>query len=948
MKTKKVLFILLLMVVALTTVNLAAQEAYPLPVDEAVRIGKLDNGLTYYIRHNDYPEHRMNFYIAQRVGSMQEENHQRGLAHFLEHMAFNGSEHFKGNGIVDYTRSLGVEFGSDLNAETGFVSTIYHVNNVPSNRENALDSCLLILKDWSHGLLLEDDDIDNERGVIHQEWRMRNTGTLRMLENMMTKGFPGSKFAERMPIGLMEIVDNFPYRSLRDYYHTWYRPDNQALVIVGDIDVDLVEAKIREMFKDIPAAPDNAPQVDRYPVPDNEEGIYITFKDKELQQNSVSILFKHEPVEREIKGTMTYPVITYLKNMMCSMLNTRFSEMSQQADCPFSSVNCADGPYLVANTKDAFGMDIVPKDGMAEAALQVVLTELKRVKQYGFTASEYDRARQNYMSRLESYYNQRDKLSNNYYGTVCCDNFLEGEPIVDAETNYQMMNMIVPQFTADVINQSIQQMLNNFIVDSGRNMVVVNNEVDKDGAVHPTVDGLKSAVAAARVATVEPYVDNVIEEPLLATLPKPGKIVKETENSTFGYKELELSNGVHVILKKTDFNPDEIRMTATQRGGKSLYGEQDFYNLFWLDLKINTITGLGNLGYNDLMKVLTGKRAWVEFSMSDYADYVSGSSNVKDLETMFQLTYLKFTAMSKDENSYNRQREHTDQVFLKHRDSDPENVFDDTTNYILANRSWRGRPFASEDLKLVDYDRIMEIVRERTANAANYTFVFVGAFDEATIRPLIEQYIASLPANKGKKSNWVNYYDMPTGENVQHFTSKMEVPQGQEMIYWLSDKIPYTLENQLKAYILGQLLEQIYLKKIREDAGAAYTAGAAGWMQLEGNKPITMFMAGCPVKPEFKDEALKIINDEMRKACTTIDPVALKGICENILKNHGSMLKENLYWLRIIDNYQTYGIDNYSGYEEIIKAQTPETIAEFARQLYNAGNRVEVVMTPEE
>ena len=951
MNTKKLFAALLLMLVAFSANVMTAQQMPPIPVDDAVRIGKLDNGLTYYIRHNNYPEQRVSFYIAQRVGSMQEEENQRGLAHFLEHMAFNGSEHFNGNGnrIIDYTRSLGVSFGLDLNAETGYTGTVYHMDNVPSTRQSALDSCLLILKDWSHGLLLTDEEIDNERGVIHQEWRMRNTGDLRNLDNMITNGFPGSKFANRMPIGLMEIVDNFPYKALRDYYDKWYRPDNQALIVVGDIDVDYTEAKIREMFKDIPAAAANAPQVEEYPVPDNEEPIYIYFTDKELSGNIIEVMFKHEPIDREMKSNTNYLIINYVMYTMCEMFNSRFNEMSTEPDCPFISSSVSDGKYIVANTMDALDFSISPKEGQSEAAIQAVLTELQRVKKYGFTASEYDRVRQNYQSYLENRYNTRDKVNNTYYCRSYRDNFLDGEPIMSIETHYQLMNMIAPQLSIDIINQSVMQMLDGLVDDSGKNMIIACSEVDKDGVNHSTIEGLRTAVDAARNAQIEEYVDNVVTEPLLTTLPKAGKIVKEKENTTFGYKELELSNGAHVILKKTDFNENEIRMFAGQRGGMSLYGKEDRENIYWLDTKINTFTGLGQFGYRDLTKALTGKTAWAELYCDLFTDNVFANSSVKDLETMFQLVYLKFTDISKDEKEFNSLMIQHDNTFLKNKDSQPMSVFMDTLGYVVNNKNWRGKPFTSEDLQKVNYDRILQIAKERTANAANYTFVFIGAFDEDVIRPYIEQYIASLPAQKGVKSNWVNMPDIiPTGQFSKHFTREMAIPQGWAAVVWVDEQMPYTLENQIKSSILGQVLNRTYLQKIREDAGAAYSAEGAGLMEKVGDLAMAKIVAFCQMKPEFKDETIRIFNEEMVNACSTIDPVALKEAQEYMLKSFATNLKSNTFWGVNLLNNQILGVDNITNYEQIVKSQTPETIAAFARRIYNADNRIEVVMTPAE
>ena len=942
MNVKKLFAALLLMLVAFGA-NMATAQDMTIPVDDAVRVGKLDCGLTYYIRHNDYPEHRVNFYIAQRVGSIQEEESQRGLAHFLEHMAFNGSEHFngEGKGIIDYTRSLGVAFGADLNAYTSIAETVYNINDVPSTRQSAIDSCLLILKDWSTSLLLTDEEIDKERGVIHEEWRLGQSAQMRMLERQLETLFPGSKFGQRLPIGLMSVVDNFEYKELRDYYHKWYRPDNQALVIVGDVDVDHVEAQIKELFKGMTLDP-NAAQVVDEPVPDNDEPIIVVDKDKEQQYSDVSICFKHETMPREAKAGIEYMVYEYAKDMICRMLNTRLNDMAQEPDCPFDRAYCYDAEYILANTMDAFTMDAMPKEGQAEATTQALLVEAMRAAKHGFTASEYSRASDEYMSQLEQWYNNRNTISNETYGRDYCSNFLDGEPIPSVETYYQLMGMIAPQINVDIINQ----LMSGLIETDGKNMVIVNFNQEKEGAVYPTVDAFKDAIAAANATEITPYVDNAPTEPLMSKLPKPGKIVKESENSVFGYKELELSNGARVILKKTDFKEDEVTMSAFQRGGQSLYNEKDWANLQLLT-SLNSFTGLGNFSNSDLNKALAGKQASVYLNISQFTDQLSGNSSVKDLETMFQLLYLKFTALTPDEKKFN-QTMSLMETQLKNKDLMPETALSDTLQYVISNRSWRNKPFNVEDLQQVNLDRIMEIAKERTANATNYTFTFVGNFDEATIRPLIEQYIASLPAKKGVKTNWVNDVDMPKGEVINHFTKKMESPKEYEVVIWHNNDLPYSLENAVKVEILGEVLSKVYLQKIREDAGAAYSTEAMGQAGVSGGKPQLLILAVCPVNPEFEETALKIMNEEMVNACTTIDPVALNEAKENMLKNYATNLKENWYWRSTIVEYLVNGIDDHTGYEDIVKAQTPESIAEFARQLMSAGNKIEIVMAPEQ
>ena len=944
MKMKKLFAVMLLMIMAFSTSALKAQSMGPIPQDDQVRIGKLDCGLTYYIRHNDYPEHRVNFYIAQRVGSIQEEESQRGLAHFLEHMAFNGSEHFngEGKGIIDYTRSLGVAFGRNLNAYTSIAETVYNINDVSSTRQSAIDSCLLILKDWSNGLLLTDEEIDKERGVIHEEWRLRRSAQQRMLENQLETLYPGSKYGRRMPIGLMSVVDNFKYDELRDYYHKWYRPDNQALVIVGDVDVDHIEAQIKELFKNMPAPDPNAAQVVDEPVPDNEEPIIVVDKDKEQQYSQVMVMFKHEATPKEQKGDMLYLLENYATGMMSSMLNNRLDEMGLEPDCPFVQAYAYDGGYLLSNNVEAFTLSVMPKEGQTEAAVQAVVTEAMRAAKHGFTATEYERAKENYLSSLESRYNERNKIPNASFAAQYYRNYLDNEPFPSIEQRYQIMKMIVPQLPVELINSVIPELINT----TGKNLVVMNFNQEKDDAVYPTPEGLKAAVDAGLNAEVEAFVDNVKQEPLISKMPKKGKIKKETYNSQFDYKELELSNGARVILKKTDFKEDEIEMEAVARGGSSLYGEKDWVNTELLSY-FTMMSGLGNFSRTELEKATAGKQAMAMFNMGTYNDMVTGNSTVKDLETLFQLTYLTFTKINKDEKSVNQVMTQLE-TMLKNKDLRPESVFSDSVSYTLGNHDWRSKPFRVEDLQKVSYDRILEIAKERTANAANYIFYFVGNFDETLIRQYIEQYIASLPGKRANLSNWVNVSNRPEGEVINHFTRKMETPKANAGIYWYDTKTPYSLENSIKADMLGQVLSKIYLQKIREDAGAAYSASASGYAALNGDRPITSISASCPMKPEFADVALKILNEEIVTAGTTIDATTLQEIKELMIKDFNTNLKENYYWMSVLTSYVGRGIDDHTGYEQIVNAQTPESIAAFARQILAAGNKVEVVMLPEE
>lgn len=917
------------------------QPQMTLPVDTAIRMGKLPNGLTYYVRYNNYPENHANFYIAQRVGSLQEEESQRGLAHFLEHMCFNGSENFKGTGVVDYTRTLGVAFGRDLNAYTGIDQTVYNINDVPTYRQSALDSCLLILKDWSNGLLLEDKEIDEERGVIHEEWRMRTSAMSRMFERNLPALYPGSKYGLRFPIGLMSVVDNFKYDELRAYYHKWYRPDNQAIIVVGDINVDYTVNKIKEMFSSIPAAAPDAAQVTSEPVSDNNEPIIVVDKDKEMPYSIVDLMYKHDPFPEDMKGNIQYMVYNFANSMISQMLNLRYEERSQDADCPYVNASAGDGQYIYATTKDAFTVSAMPKDGKTNEALKAALEEVMRARQYGFTATEYERAKADYLSSLEKRFNNRDKISTESYGRSCASNYLNNEPLTSIETDYQIMNMIAPQIPVQVINQ----MFNELVSASDTNMVVVNFNQEKDGATYPTPASLKSAIDAARAEKLEAYVDKVKQEPLMTTMPQPGKIVKETENADRGYKELTLSNGAKVILKKTDFKADQILYRASSKGGSSLYGKSDWANCKMFDDVIG-ISGLGNFDSNELKKALAGKNANVDLTLSTSFESLKGNSTKKDLETLFQLNYLYFTNIKKDQKAFD-QTMSLYETYLKNKDLTPESTFGDSIQVTLNNHNWRDKPFDVQNLKEVDYDRVLQIAKERTANAADFTFYFVGSFDEKTIKPLIEQYIASLPAQPGMSENYKNVQEYAQGNVVNTFSRKMETPKPMSYMYWYNNELPYTLENSIMARAVGQLLNKQYLKVIREQESAAYSPGAGGNVQMTGDKMFTCVVGVCQMTPEKKDRCLDLMKSLFEDLATNIDASSLKDIQAQMIKDYDEGIKENSYWLTSLDMWIARGIDIDTNYKEIVNAMTPARLSKWIKDNLVGKNYVQVTMLPE-
>ena len=925
------------------TAMVSAQEMQPIPVDNAVRIGKLDNGLTYYIRHNEWPEQKANFYIAQRVGSIQENDDQRGLAHFLEHMAFNGSEHFPDSTLLEYTRSLGVEFGSNLNAYTSIDQTVYRICDVPTKHESALDSCVLILKDWSNGLTLDGKEIDKERGVIHQEWQLNEGPGQRMYQKLLPKLYPNSKYGERLPIGLMEIVDNFPHQVLRDYYKKWYRPDNQAIIIVGDVDVDHMETVIKKLWAGV-TVPDDAAKVVDELVGDNEDPIYIVEKDKEQQYSIIALLMKHEPVPSEMKGTMDYLVDQYVKRLIEMMIDQRMQDLTLKADCPFVNAGGGDGQYILSKTMDAFQMQGAAKEGKELETLASLYREVQRVRQFGFTQGEFDRSKEEYLSQLEKQYTNRNKIKNAQFGDYYRDHFLENEPIPSIEDKYQIMSqLIVPNISLEIVNMYAKELIS----DQDKNLVAFTMLLEKEGKTYPTETEMEEVIKGVRGEALEVFVDNVKDEPLILpeNMPKKGKIKKEKENTLFGYKELTLSNGARVILKKTDFKTDEVQFQAMAKGGKGYYGGADIPTLKIFDAGINAC-GLGNFTNNELEKALYGKQANVNISLGKKYESLGGSCVPKDLETEMQLIYLHFTALKEDPETYGALKSQLEMV-LKNKGLSPEMAFSDSLSTTIYAHDVRELPLSLDDVDKASQARMIEMVKEHFANAADFVFYFIGNFDEEQIRPLIEQYIASLPSKKKASSTYQNWTEMANGENINKFYREMQAPKAISFDMWHC-KADYNLENSILADAAGQVLSMVYLKDIREDASAAYSVSAVGALSRSGDNSKFLLQYYCPMDPTKAEQALELLAKGLTDNTITVDQDKVDKVKENMLKNADEFEKSNGHWMDVIDEYIWTGVDMHHGYRDYVNALTPQKIADYLKSLVAAGNHISVVMLPAE
>ncbi|WP_455498261.1 M16 family metallopeptidase [Coprobacter sp.] len=930
MKLRNLTTVILLMVFGLIT---TAQQMVPLPIDPKVKYGKLENGLTYYIRHNSFPKNRAEFYIAQNVGSILENDSQRGLAHFLEHMAFNGSKNFPGKSMLNYLEANGVKFGTDVNAYTAFDETVYNISNVPVNREGIIDSCLLILHDWSNAIALEDKEIDEERGVIREEWRTRTNANMRILEKLIPQIFAGSQYANRMPIGTMDIVMNFPYQTLKDYYHKWYRPDLQAIIIVGDINVDITEKKLKEIFNTIPK-PENAAERIYYTVPDNKEPIIAIAKDKEATGSQVTVYYKHKPLTKELKATIAGVTDSYLKSVTAMMLNDRLKEISEKPNAPFMSAYSYDGNFIVSKTMDAFTTMAISKEGETANALKALLQETERVNRFGFTDSEYQRAKANLMSMLESMYKEREKQKNSSYVEEYVSHFTDGGSISGIETDYALFKKIASSTGIDQINKYIQNLIGE------ENIVVTITGPEKEGVSYPSETEILSLLKNTKKEELQPYADKVSNEPLISKEPTAGNIVKTMIDKKFGTTTWILSNGAKVVIKPTTFKDDEILMSGISKGGSLLYGEKDIPNLKVFN-NIIDLGGLGNFNNIDLKKVLAGKNVALTIGLDDRSEIVNGSSTPKDLPTLMQLLYLSFTDQHKDIEAVEAWKSKVKDM-LKNVSANPRSAFKDSLNVALYKTNQRKMSLKPEEIDRTDYDRILQIWKERFGDASDFTFTFVGNINEQELKPLVEKYIASLPSTYSKEKPGIDKIGIRMNNYTNHFEKPMQTLTSTVYAAYVG-KCKYSLENNIKLSMFDQIMDIVYTATIREEEGGTYGVGTQSVLSKETNT--WMFLLGFDTNPEMQEKLQKRAIAELQKTVT--DGPSEKDfnkVKEYMLKNHTENLHENKYWLGKINTYNRYGIDDLSEFEDIVQKQTPESIQKFMKKLFSKAALIEVSM----
>ena len=919
--------------------NIYAQQG-KIDNDNTIRKGILPNGMTYYIRHNAQTKGVADFYIAQKVGSILEEKRQRGLAHFLEHMAFNGTKHFPGNtlqpGIVAWCESVGIKFGANLNAYTSVDQTVYNISAAPVTREGVIDSCLLILNDWSHELLLTDKEIDKERGVIEEEWRTRRSGMAmqRLSEQAMPIIYAGTKYSDCMPIGNIDIVRTFPYNDLRDYYSKWYRPDLQAIIVVGDINEDKIEEKIKKLFAKIPL-PQNPAHRIYYPIGNNEKMILYTATDKEQPTVNFTLYMKRDVTPKQERNTIQNYADDYKTNILRMAINDRLEELSRTKNAPFISASVRSGNFFLASTKDAFELSGVLKEGKAIEAIQLLVGEVERARANGITIDELKRGKAEMLSYAENDYNDRSNRRNGEFVEQCVQNFLEETPIIEPEKELEIVRKLDKTVTIDDVNALAKTIITN------QNQVVTMFGPDKNTFKMPTNSSIENAILKAQKQHYTPYkTQNTLTERLITKLPKPGSIISE-RTYKYGYTEFTLSNGLKVYVRPTNFEPDEVNLKLFSLGGKNIYPDSEMPNLTYL-MAGATIGGVGQ--YNDLTleKMLAGKTATVTPFIDNDTRGMAGTSNVKDTKTLLELVYLYFTQPRKDPQAFKNLMEQQ-QEFLTNAHVNPMLAYNDTLHKV-AYATNRMASMDKEQLKRVNYNRIMHIYKELFANAANFKLILTGNININKLRPLLCQYIATLPSNNTKETIGTYEPKLVDGKKTYIFHKKQTTPTAITTIV-IKGKMEYNNRNELLMDAIGQLLRIVYTEKVREDKGGTYSVQASGDLQHHPNDEALLRIA-FQTDPQKYNDLIPIVYKELEKMATEgPSQQDLDKVKAYELKVYNQVLRMNNYWEYVLYTDLYNGIDVDTDFRYIVENMTCDDIRTTLRNLLNQNNCIEVTMT---
>ena len=929
--------VLILFAAAFAAVMASAQT--PLPNDPAVKVGKLDNGMTYYIRHNDKPAQRAEFYLATHVGAIQETPDQDGLAHFLEHMCFNGLKNLPGKQMLEYLQSIGAEFGRNINASTGVEVTQYMLNNMPVTREGIVDTCLLVMHDYSHFVLNEQKEIDDERGVILEERRTRRNAQWRIYEQDKQYMYKGSKYADCTIIGSQENLETFKRESLVNFYETWYRPDNQALIVVGDIDVDKIEAKIKALFADIPAPVDPKAK-DVIKIPDNKEPIIGIATDPELPSCEIEILWKSEPLPVQYNNTDVAVLTDLIKGVISSVMNERLQDIASKPGAPF--LGAALGDAQMTETCDVIYGDVSFKEGDAITAMEAFYTEIEKMKRHGFTDSELQRAKDEIVSSYEKAAEGADTRKNAEFVRPIMQNFFYNKPYMEPSVAAQLVKQLMQMVPNQVYNQTAAQII------TDENMVVIYNGPQKEGLVNPTEAQLLEVINKVKASEIAANAEEVIASEFVDPATLKGSKVKKSCEIVKGFTEWTLANGVKVAFLPTEYKKDQVLIRLVKDGGTSLIPTEDlasFEDNVWSLFMSNS--GVSKYPNTTVSKMLAGKQLRVTPYFESMTHGISGNCQPKDLETTLQLFYLYFTDMRFDPDEYNVGKQQIEAV-LPNILKTPNFKFQQEMQKTVSGGNPRTVILDEDVLAKADVKVVERNYRKLFKDAAGTVVYIVGNVDPETLKPLVEKYFGSLP--KGKKAlKWVDDGQrIPAGRVLNEFKVDMQTPKSTVFQFYSTYGVKYSVAEKVNLAAAEYILDMIYTETLREEEGGTYGASAG----ISINKyPVdrALVQVYFDTNPSSAGKLRELATAGLNKIATE-GPTAeqMTRTVENFKKNVPEKRIQNSYWMDVVNYWYRFGnIDYDAEYEAAVNALSAEGIRDAVAKIMNSGNFGEVVMSPD-
>ena len=909
----------------------------PLPNDPEVKVGKLENGLTYYIRHNEQPAQRAEFYLATNVGAYQEADDQDGLAHFLEHMCFNGTKNFPGKALLEYLQSIGAEFGRNINASTGFEQTQYMLNNIPVVRETIIDSCLLVLHDYAHFVTCDPEEIDAERGVILEEKRQRSDASWRMFEKQLPYLYGDTHYARRTLIGGEEQLKTFKYESLTNFYQKWYNPDMQAVIVVGDVDVDAVEAKIKSIFSDIPAPA--VPTVKDEPaLPANAEPIVGIITDPEAQNSRIDILWKTEPIPTEYQNTDVAYMNDLLLMIISDIMDERFNDIAAAPDAPFFAAGFFTNN--LCNATDAYNAAVLFKDGASVEAFTALMTEIEKMKRYGFNEGEVQRVKDNLINMCEKAVEAAPTRKNAEFVRPLISNFFDNEAYMTPETELELVKAICAQINSAVLNQVVAQLL------PSENIIITYQGPEKEGLVNPTEAELVGVLAAVAEAEIEANAEENLNEPFLDEAALKGAAVNSEKETVFGATEWTLKNGVKVVVLPTQYKKDQVLFDIELKGGKNAVATEDlvaFEDNIWSLFVQNS--GISKFSGTQVPKMLAGKSLSVSPYIGNISHGVQGQCAPKDLETALQIAYLYFAEPRFDQKEYDAGAQQIN-ALLPNILANPDYQFQIERNKIMYGNNPRVVDLNEEVMQKASLATIEKVWKELFKNAGGAKLTIVGNVDPAAIKPLVEKYIGSIAkGKKGREINKSNLINFAKGQVAETVKLDMATPKS-TVLQLYSAYMPIDTKTQVALEVANYVIDMIYTKTIREDEGGTYGVGTAMTGQripIERAVIQIYFDTNPEAAPKLIELAKKGLYDLAENGPTAEH---FSKAVENLKKNVPESRISNSYWLSALDNWYDLGINSDKEYEEAVNSVTVEDVKSVLKAILAQNNMIQVVSAP--